>query len=179
MSNYVKTTNFASKDALVTGNPNKVVKGTELDTEFNNIATASTSKANKVAGASTNNLMSMDVAGDLVNSGVGTNGAGIIDAGHLAPDSVGNSEVIDDSLDFTAKINVTSVGGVFSVPAFTTLLIPKGIYNLAEVNFIQYFIDGVWDPSNRNGTDQIISDGVSVRLGASSFALNVAYTRIY
>jgi hypothetical protein len=46
MSNYTKTTNFAAKDALTTGNPNKIVKGSEIDTEYNNIATASASKAN-------------------------------------------------------------------------------------------------------------------------------------
>ena len=40
MSNYTKTTNFASKDNLSPGNPLKIVKGTEIDTEFNNIATA-------------------------------------------------------------------------------------------------------------------------------------------
>ena len=40
MSNYTKTTNFASKDNLSPGNPLKIVKGTEIDTEFNNIQTA-------------------------------------------------------------------------------------------------------------------------------------------
>lgn len=45
MSNYVKSTNFASKDSLATGNPLKIVKGTEIDTEFNNIATAVATKA--------------------------------------------------------------------------------------------------------------------------------------
>lgn len=45
MANYVKSTNFASKDALAVGNPLKIVKGTEIDTEFNNIATAVNTKA--------------------------------------------------------------------------------------------------------------------------------------
>lgn len=45
MTDYVKSTNFASKDSLVTGNPLKIVKGTEIDTEFNNIATAIATKA--------------------------------------------------------------------------------------------------------------------------------------
>ena len=45
MSNYVKATNFAAKDALSTGNANKVVKGTEIDTEFNGISSAVASKA--------------------------------------------------------------------------------------------------------------------------------------
>ena len=45
MTNYTKSTNFASKDSLAVGNPLKIVKGTEIDTEFNNIATASATKA--------------------------------------------------------------------------------------------------------------------------------------
>ena len=45
MSNYTKSTNFAAKDALASGNPSKIVKGTEIDTEFNNIATAVATKA--------------------------------------------------------------------------------------------------------------------------------------
>jgi hypothetical protein len=45
MSNYTKSTNFATKDALASGNALKIVKGTEIDTEFNNIATAVATKA--------------------------------------------------------------------------------------------------------------------------------------
>lgn len=45
MSEYTKATNFASKDSLSSGNPLKIVKGTEIDTEFNSIATAVASKA--------------------------------------------------------------------------------------------------------------------------------------
>jgi len=45
MSDYTKSTNFASKDNLSSGNPLKIVKGTEIDTEFNNIATAIATKA--------------------------------------------------------------------------------------------------------------------------------------
>lgn len=45
MSNYTKSTNFATKDTLPPGDANKIVKGTEIDTEFNNIATAISTKA--------------------------------------------------------------------------------------------------------------------------------------
>jgi len=44
MSNYNKATNFAAKDTLLTGNPAKAVKGTEIDNEFNAIASAISSK---------------------------------------------------------------------------------------------------------------------------------------
>lgn len=45
MSNYTKSTDFASKDSLASGNAAKIVKGTEIDTEFNNIAIAVATKA--------------------------------------------------------------------------------------------------------------------------------------
>lgn len=49
MSNYTKSTNFATKDALSSGNPLKIVKGTEIDTEFNNIQTAIATKADSTS----------------------------------------------------------------------------------------------------------------------------------
>ena len=45
MANYTKATNFTAKDGLPTGNSGKIVKGTEIDTEFTAIASAITSKA--------------------------------------------------------------------------------------------------------------------------------------
>ena len=49
MTDYTKTTNFAAKDSLPSGNSGKIVKGSEIDTEFNNIATAVATKANTAA----------------------------------------------------------------------------------------------------------------------------------
>ena len=53
MSNYTKTVNFATKDNLSPGNPLKIVKGTEIDTEYNNIATAVATKTDNSAAAIT------------------------------------------------------------------------------------------------------------------------------
>jgi len=47
VSNYTKSTDFAIKDSLASGNPSKLVKGTEIDTEFNAISSAVNSKADK------------------------------------------------------------------------------------------------------------------------------------
>ena len=46
MANYLKATDFAAKDALLSGDPNKIVKGTEINDEFDAIQTAVNSKAN-------------------------------------------------------------------------------------------------------------------------------------
>jgi hypothetical protein len=46
MSNYTKTTNFAVKDTLASGNPAKIIKGSEINAELDNIQTAVATKAN-------------------------------------------------------------------------------------------------------------------------------------
>lgn len=65
MSNYTKTTNFAIKDGLVSGNPSKIIKGTEIDTEYNNIASAVASKpdANNGAHTGTTTMVNLSLSG--------------------------------------------------------------------------------------------------------------------
>ncbi len=46
MSNYTKTTDFEAKDFLPSGDPNKIIRGSEFETEFDNISTAIASKSN-------------------------------------------------------------------------------------------------------------------------------------
>lgn len=49
MSNYTKLTNFAAKDALVSGNPAKVIKGSEVGAEYDAIAVAVATKSNSAS----------------------------------------------------------------------------------------------------------------------------------
>lgn len=49
MSDYTKAVNFATKDALASGNPLKTINGTEFNVEFDAIAEASATKANLAA----------------------------------------------------------------------------------------------------------------------------------
>jgi hypothetical protein len=79
MSDYTKSTNFAAKDALAPGNSGKVVKGTEIDTEFNNIATAIASKANGVL----TNFALVETAGVLYFQSSGTNVAKLDASGNF------------------------------------------------------------------------------------------------
>lgn len=79
MSNYTKSTNFAAKDALASGNANKVVKGTEIDTEFNNIATAI---ASKIDGVLTNFSIE-ETGGVLYFQASGTNVAKLDGSGNF------------------------------------------------------------------------------------------------
>jgi hypothetical protein len=45
MADYNKSTNFTAKDSLPTGNPSKIVKGSEIDIEFTAVSNAIASKA--------------------------------------------------------------------------------------------------------------------------------------
>tara|TARA_R110001606_G_scaffold341593_1_gene489908 strand:- start:1113 stop:1346 length:234 start_codon:yes stop_codon:yes gene_type:complete len=61
MSNYTKTTNFATKDSLTSGDPAKIVKGTEINTEFNNIQTAVNSKSDSASPTFTGTMTAVTV----------------------------------------------------------------------------------------------------------------------
>ena len=74
MSNYTQTTNFATKDALASGNPLKVVKGTEINVEFANIATAVATKADSASPTFTGTVTipTLNVTGTSTLTGVAT-----------------------------------------------------------------------------------------------------------
>ena len=69
MANYNKSVNFAVKDTLQSGDPNKIVSGAEIDTEFNNVSASSTTKIDKVPAAQVNNVASFNATGALQDSG--------------------------------------------------------------------------------------------------------------
>jgi hypothetical protein len=71
MSNYVQSTNFATKDALSSGDPLKIVKGTEINTEFNNIATAVATKADLVSPTFTGTVVAPAITGNLTGNVTG------------------------------------------------------------------------------------------------------------
>ena len=75
MSNYTPTTDFASKDALPSGDPAKIIRGADFSAEFNNIATAVASKADTASPTFTGTVTISDL------NFVGTLDSGTIDGG--------------------------------------------------------------------------------------------------
>jgi len=67
MTNYTQSTNFATKDALTSGNPLKIVKGTEINTEFANIAIAVATKADLVSPTLITPALGTPTSGVLTN----------------------------------------------------------------------------------------------------------------
>jgi hypothetical protein len=90
LSNYTKTTNFASKDNLSPGNPLKIVKGAEIDTEFNNIATAVATKTDNsnanITGGSITGITDLAIADG--GTGASTATAAL---NNLLPSQTGNA----------------------------------------------------------------------------------------
>lgn len=117
MSNYSKTTNFTAKDALASGDPNKVVKGSEHDTEYDNIATSSATKMDKVAAATDNNIVTMDSAGNAKDSTIATDGINTITSnlvGDVTGDITGNA---DTATTWATGRTITLTGEVTGVSA--------------------------------------------------------------
>jgi hypothetical protein len=121
MSNYTKSTNFASKDTLQTGEPLKVIKGTEIDDEFNNIQTAVNSKA--------------DIASPAFS---GTPTAPTKAAG-TADTSIATTAFVDNS--FAKKASPTFTG----TPAVTGTIPETGTdtTQIATCEFVQQEIDNI------------------------------------
>lgn len=106
MSNYVVTTNFAAKDVLATGNPAKAVTGAALTTEFNNIATMSSTK--------------QDTAGlNQPNGYVGLNGSGLITLNPLQMLGPTLGAAVDMTFD-SGSFNLT-VGGLTTAPTVSCI----------------------------------------------------------
>lgn len=62
MTAYTKSTNFATKDTLTSGDPLKIVRGTEINTEFDNIQTAVNSKSDTASPTFTGTITAATVA---------------------------------------------------------------------------------------------------------------------
>lgn len=75
MSNYTKTTNFTVKDSLASGNPAKIIKGSEIDSEFDSIQTAVATKSDSASPTFTGTVTAPTV------NVTGTLTAGTIDGG--------------------------------------------------------------------------------------------------
>ena len=117
MSNYTKSTNFAAKDALASGNAAKIVKGTEIDTEFNNIATAVATKSDLADPTFTGTvaLTNLNVAGNIAVTGTAT-----FSTGPTAPTATAgtNTTQVATTAFVTTAVTNSAASGLVS-PAFT------------------------------------------------------------
>lgn len=109
MSNYTKSTNFATKDALSSGNPLKIVKGTEIDTEFNNIATAVNSKVDSTSGTLTTPTIT---GGTINNTVIGGTTPAALTATTITGTAITGTTITGTALTASADSSFTSTGAV-------------------------------------------------------------------
>ena len=127
MSDYIKATNFATKDTLSTGNPNKIIKGTEIDTEFNAIASA-------VASKSDINSPSFTGIPEAPTAAAGTNTTQVATTAHVFAERTNTSTLTNKTLTSptintptinTPTINTPAISGG-SISGITDLAVADG-----------------------------------------------------
>lgn len=101
MANYTPGVDFAAKDDLTTGDPNKVVKGSELSSEFSSVQTAVNSKADSASPTltGTGTAVNLTVSGTL-------NATGTLQVGSVAiTATAAELNLLDGVTATTAEIN--------------------------------------------------------------------------
>lgn len=136
MGNYTKSTDFAIKDTLNTGNSAKVIRGAEFETEFDAIAQAISEKpdANNSVLTGTTSVVSLSLGGVVVNAtaaeinaldNVGTNigvGVGLGPVVTTDGSQTLSNKVIAGAGISGGSINNTPIGAITaSTGAFSTL----------------------------------------------------------
>lgn len=140
---YTKITDFAAKDALLTGTPTKVVKGTEIGAEFDAIETADALNVKTTAlgtGVATALAINIGSAGASVvlNGALGTPSSGTV-TNLTGTASININGTVGATTPAAGAFTTLSATGVTTVQAGTALLpalIPSGDTNT-----------GVWFPA--------------------------------
>lgn len=133
MSNYVKATNFATKDTLPTGDSNKIIKGTEIDNEYNAIAGAISSKADlaspsltgtptvptATAGSNTTQIANTAYVRSEITSATGA-------LGTMSTQNKGAVDIEGGTIDATVIGGGTAAAGTFTTATATTVALGSG-----------------------------------------------------
>ena len=185
MSNYTKSTNFTAKDSLPTGDTNKVIRGSEFDTEFNAISVAVATKSDLAGPTFTGTATFANLTGTgTINftgatiSSLGTVTTADINGGTIDGVTIGGSSAgagtFSSLTATTADINAgtvdntviggsTPAAGTFSSLTATTANIDGGSIDGAVI--------GGSTPAAVSGTTGTFSGAVSGTTGTFSGAV--------
>ena len=200
MTDFVKSTNFASKDSLSVGNPLKIVKGTEIDTEFNNIATAVATKADlanptftgtvaaptpalSAAGTTVATVAAIQalypVGSIYINAGVTTNPGTLLGFGTWVAFGAGRVMVglngADALFDALEETGGSKDATVVSHTHTATVTDPGHIHQLAN-DFLSTVSSGVGEFSVRNSSQGLGDLGLVTSSSATGITVSNAST---
>jgi len=207
MTNYTKSTNFATKDTLTSGDPLKIVKGTEINTEFDAISTAIATKADTASPTFTGTVTipTLSVSGTSTLTGVTTLTAqpilssltaskpvftdvskGLVSTGTLGADQGGTGVANNAAMTVTGSGNFAytrTLTGTTNVtfPTTGTLATLAGSETFTNKTLTSPAIGGT--PTGvgvlTSGTSQATTSGTSVTFtGIPSWAKRVTITPI-
>jgi len=185
MSNYTKSTNFTAKDSLPTGDTNKVIRGSEFDTEFNAISVAVATKSDLAGPTFTGTATFANLTGTgTINftgatiSSLGTVTTADINGGTIDGVTIGGSsagagtfssltattaDINAGTVDNTVIGGTTPAAGTFSSLTATTANIDGGSIDGAVI--------GGSTPAAISGTTGTFSGAVSGTTGTFSGAV--------
>ena len=190
MSDYTRTENFTAKDALATGNPDKVILGADVDGELNAALVAINSKLNATdiasqaeaqAGTSNTKVMTPLRTEDWANTWAAENAGMVADIQLLADPGADRILFWDDSADAAGLLTIgsglTVTGGTTLeasatgfVPTSRTLTAGTGLTGGGDLSANRSFalshlgLEALTDP----GTDRIYIWDESVNLSKLS-----------
>ena len=138
MTDYTQTIDFSAKDTLPSGDSNKIIRGSDFDTEFDAIRTAVNSKAN----ASSPTLTGTATAVNLTVSGT-LNASGTLQIGGAAVTSTAAElNILDGVTANTAELNI--LDGVTASTAELNIL--DGVTaTTAELNYVDGVTSNIQD----------------------------------
>lgn len=153
MVNFTKATNYAVKDNLSSGDPAKIIRGSELDDEFNSLQVVTASKADT-------NSPSFTGVPTATTAGVGTN----------------NTQIATTAFATAALIGVYPVGAIFMATVSTspTTLLGFGTWVAFGAGRVMMAAGGSFAAGSSGGSTDTVS--VSHSHSASSDTANLTGT---
>ena len=133
MANYTKTTDFAAKDTLPGGDTNKVVRGSEFETEFDAISTAIATKSDTASPTFTGTVTipTVDInAGAIDGTVIGANSAA---AGTFTNLTATTADINAGTIDNAVIGGSTAAAGTFTNLVATTADINGGTVDGATI----------------------------------------------
>jgi hypothetical protein len=182
MTNYVKSTNFATKDNLASGDPLKIVKGTEINTEYDNIAIAVATKADVASPTftGTTTIATLALTNDLAVTEGGTGASTATDARtNLSAAKSGANSDITSITGLTTALTVAQGGTGLATLTANNVVLGNGT---SAVQFVAPSTAGnvlvsngtTWTSGGAGVTSAIAGTGIAVSGATGAVTISLA-----